>query len=74
MSSDNSARPEGPAGEAPLNPAMKQTRDKTYDPKLEGSDPLESVSVKKDEGRHWPTIWAAAAVIGVIVVIILFVF
>lgn len=40
----------------------------------EGTDPMATVSVKKDEGRYWPAIWVIATIICVIVAIILIVF
>jgi len=52
---------------------MKQVRDQSYGPDAQGTDPMDTISVKKDEGRHWPAIWAASAIIGVIVVILLLV-
>lgn len=78
MSTDGSntppADPRPSSDTAPLNPAMKQVRDKTYGPDAQGRDPMDTVSVKKDEGKHWPAIWAAATIIGVIIAIILLVF
>ena len=68
------AEPKRSSDEAPLNPAMKQVRDGTYGPDAQGTDPMDSISVKKDEGKHWPTVWAAATIIGVIIAIILLVF
>lgn len=60
--------------DAPLNPALKRVHDGTYSQDHEGTDPMATVSVKKDEGRYWPAIWAIATIICVIVAIILIVF
>lgn len=60
--------------EAPLNPALKQGRDASYGPDQEGTDPMETVSVKKDEGTAWPLIWATVTIVCVIIAIFLFVF
>ena len=57
--------------DAPLNPALKQVHDKTYGPDHSGTDPLATVSVKKDEGRIWPMIWAVVTVLCVIIAIVL---
>jgi hypothetical protein len=58
----------------PLNPALKPVRDGTYGSDHEGTDPMATVSVKKDEGSYWPAIWAAATIICVVVAIVLLVF
>lgn len=65
----------GPApDDAPLNPALKKVRDGTYGPDHEGRDPMETVSIKKDEGGYWPAVWAITTIICVIVAIVLIVF
>jgi hypothetical protein len=73
MSIPRNSRPQD-ADSAPLNPALKQTRDATYGPDQSGTDPMSSVSVKKDEGTAWPMIWAVTTIIGVIIAIYLVVF
>lgn len=67
-------RPVSASDAAPLNPAMKQVHDGTYGPDQSGTDPMETVSVKKDEGGYWPAIWAGTAIIGVVIALILLVF
>lgn len=59
---------------APLNPALKQGHDSTYGPDQTGTDPMETVSVKKDEGTAWPMIWAVVTIACVIIAIVLLVF
>jgi hypothetical protein len=67
--------PPKPATEdAPLNPALKPVLDGTYGRDHEGTDPMATVSVKKDDGVYWPFIWAAATIVCVIVAIILIAF
>ena len=56
---------------APLNPALKQERDASYGPDQSGTDPMETVSVKKDEGTAWPMIWAVVTIVCVIIAIVL---
>jgi hypothetical protein len=73
MSSPSDSRSQD-VGNAPLNPALKQTRDSTYGPDQSGTDPMASVSVKKDEGTAWPMIWAVCTILGVIIAIALIVF
>ncbi len=67
------SRPDPSPGEAPLNPALRPVRDESYGRDQEGTDPMETVSVKKDEGSYWPAVWAAATIACVIVAIILLV-
>jgi hypothetical protein len=74
MSTVPQSKPNLAPDDAPLNPALKQVRDETYGPDQEGSDPMATVSVTKDEGRYWPVIWAAVTIICVIVAIVLIVF
>ena len=57
MSTTPPVRPPSAADDAPLNPALKSVRDESYGPDQEGTDPMETVSVKKDEGAAWPMIW-----------------
>lgn len=57
--------------DAPLNPALKPERDATYGPDQQGTDPMASVSVQKDEGRAWPMIWAVVTIVCVIIAILL---
>jgi len=59
---------------APLNPAMKQRRDDTYGPDQSGTDPMDTVSVKRDEGSYWPAIWAITTIVCVIIALMLLVF
>ena len=64
-------RPPHAADHAPLNPALKQAHDASYGPDQSGTDPMETVSVKKDEGTAWPMIWAVTAIVCVIIAILL---
>ncbi|MBN9037611.1 MAG: hypothetical protein WBA88_21230 [Pseudaminobacter sp.] len=74
MSTVPPPRPSSTPDASPLNPAMKQVHDATYGADHQGTDPMESVSLKKDEGAYWPVIWAAATIVCVIVAIVLIVF
>lgn len=58
----------------PLNPALKQVHDSTYGPDQRGTDPMDSVSVTKDEGRAWPMIWAVTTIVSIIIAVVLLVF
>ena len=59
--------------DAPLNPSLKKEVDKSYSKEDQhGTDPMSTISVKKDEGTWWPWIWAGAGIICVIVTLILF--
>jgi hypothetical protein len=74
MSTLPPSRPNSDPDGAPLNPALKQVRDRNYGPDQRGTDPMETVSVKKDEGSYWPAVWATATLICIIVAIMLIVF
>lgn len=63
----------GADGDAPLNPSLKQVHDRTYGPDQSGTDPMETVSVKKDEGAAWPMIWAVVTILCVIIAVALLV-
>ncbi len=60
--------------DAPLNPALNKEVDKTFTPDQDGSDPLETISVKKDEGAAWPLIWAIVTIACVIIALVIFIF
>lgn len=71
MSTTPPLRPSSAADDAPLNPALKQVRDDTYGPDQEGTDPMDTVSVKKDEGTAWPMIWLVVTIVCVIITLAL---
>lgn len=73
MTTDPLARPPHAADGAPLNPALKQVHDASYGPDQSGTDPMASVSVKKNEGTAWPMIWAVTTIVCVIIAIALLV-
>jgi hypothetical protein len=60
-------------GAAPLNPALKSERDPDYGPDYQGTDFMETVSVKKEEGRAWPMIWLVSFIVCVLVTVLIFV-
>ncbi|GAB2800783.1 hypothetical protein GCM10027040_30550 [Halomonas shantousis] len=60
--------------DVPLNPALKKRHDELYGPDQRGTDPMKTVSVQKDEGKAWPTIWAVVAIVCVLVTIMLLIF
>lgn len=70
----NTRPPADPAREsesASLNPSLKRAHDETYGPDQQGTDPLETISVKKDEGTAWPIIWASVTIICVLIALVL---
>lgn len=73
MSRTPMTEPSQEAGSAPLNPSLKQVRDDSYGPDQKGRDPMDSVSVKKDEGAAWPMIWAVVTIVCVLITIVLLV-
>lgn len=56
-----------PKNEPGLNPALKSTRDDTYDTARSTPPPVETASVQREEGRGWPVIWLMVFVICVLV-------
>lgn len=66
--------PQDADDDTPLNPHLKRAQDDTYGPDQSGTDPMESVSVQKDEGKAWPIIWAAVTIFCLIVAALLLLF
>ena len=62
------------ADAAPLNPALRSGVDTTYGADHQGTDPMHTVSVQKDEGTAWPMIWAITVIVCIIITIALLVF
>lgn len=60
---------------APLNPSLHKEYDASYSSENQhGTDPMETVSVKKDEGSWWPWVWASVTVVCVIAALYLLIF
>ena len=56
--------------DAPINPALQRQVDPTHGARFEGTDPMQSVSVKDpEEGSSWPMIWAIVGVVCVAIAI-----
>lgn len=64
-------KPVPPPEEAPLNPALKPVHDATYGPDQKGTDPMATISVKKEEGAAWPIIWAVVTLLCILITIAL---
>jgi hypothetical protein len=59
-------------GAPTVNPEIRKSIDRSYDPDLEGSSPLETTSVKVDQERNlWPIIWAVTTIVMVLLTIYL---
>lgn len=74
MSTTPPAKPPQDTDSAPLNPALKQAHDDTYGRDQSGTDPMDSVSVQKEEGTAWPMIWAVTTIVCVIIAVMLLIF
>ncbi len=74
MINTSSTKPPREPSRAPLNPALKQGVDKTYTPDQDGSDPMKTVSVQKDEGRAWPMVWAIVTIVSILIALAIFLF
>ena len=51
--------------DAPLNPALKTSRDTTHDTKSTTPPPFDTASAKEGEGEGWPIVWAVATLVGI---------
>ncbi len=64
--------PDEAADDAALNPALRRSEDPSYGPSYQGTDPMKTLSVQDtEEGSSWPWIWAAVAILGVVVTLYL---
>jgi hypothetical protein len=59
--------PRPPAPDPGLNPALRQRTEEVHDTRQSTPPPAESASVQHEEGRHWPMVWAAVTIIGVLI-------
>ena len=55
---------------APLNPALKSRKETTHDT-TSSAAPVDTVSVKRQEGRAWPMIWLIVTLLCVAIAIYL---
>lgn len=67
MSDPNRDQPE----EAPLNPALKSSRETVYDTKNPSPPPIDTTSAQEGEGEGWPVAWLIVTVLGVILALYL---
>lgn len=74
MNNTHSGKPKSDSKDAPLNPALHKEHDASYSSADHGTDPMETVSVKKDEGNWWPWVWASVTAICVIAALYLLIF
>lgn len=54
-------------GDRDLNPRLRTRTDTTHDTRESSRPPSETASVQREEGRAWPVIWLAVAVVGLLV-------
>lgn len=52
--------------EAPLNPALKSTKETTYDTRSVTPAPFDTASAREGEGEGWPVIWLIVTVVCVV--------
>lgn len=67
MSDPNQRMPE----DAPLNPALKSTTDRTHDTDHSSPAPIDTMAAAENEGEGWPVVWAVVTVICVAITIYL---
>ncbi|MDX9875615.1 MAG: hypothetical protein RBS88_11935 [Spongiibacteraceae bacterium] len=73
MQEEPAKSPAAQSGDAPLNQSLKREHDPNYGPAYQGTDFIESISVKKEGGRVWPMIWLVAFILCVVITIVLLV-
>ena len=56
--------------DAPLNPALKQQTDRTYDTEVSTPAPIDTASASEGEGEGWPWIWLVVTVVCIVAAII----
>lgn len=66
MTQPNTPVPE----EAPLNPALKQQTDRTYDTDVSTPAPIDTASASEGEGEGWPWVWLIVTIVCIIAAII----
>lgn len=71
MSTTPGTRPPQESDNAQLNPSLKRVHDSSYGADQKGRDPMESISLKKNEGAAWPAIWATITILCVLIAIFL---
>lgn len=54
-------------GDRDLNPSLRNRTDTTHETRESSRPPSETASVQREEGRAWPMIWLAVAVVGFLV-------
>ena len=57
--------PKGSGREPGLNPSLRQRSEETHDTRHRTPPPADSTSVQREEGRHWPVVWAVATIAGI---------
>jgi hypothetical protein len=55
--------------DVPLNPALKSSRETTYDTRRTTPTPFDTASAKEGEGEGWPVIWLVVIVICLVLAI-----
>jgi len=57
--------------DAPLNPALKSTKETVYDTRNPSPAPIETTSASEGEGEGWPIVWLVVTIAGVLIAIFL---
>ena len=64
------SNPSDPVPEdAPLNPALKSTKETVYDTRHRTPGPLETTEAKEGQGEGWPVIWLVVTIICVLLAV-----
>lgn len=58
------------AKDAPLNPALKQEKDRTYDTESSSPAPIDTASASEHEGEGWPWIWLVVTLICIVAAVV----
>lgn len=65
MSVPSNDRPE----DAPLNPALKSSTDRTHDTTRISPPPVDTTSAREGEGEGWPVIWLIVTLVCVVLAV-----
>jgi uncharacterized protein HemX len=57
--------------DAPLNPALKSTKETVYDTSHRSPPPVDTTSAKEGEGEGWPIVWLVVTVLGLAIAVFL---
>lgn len=67
-----SPTPDEEQADAPLNPALKSTTDRSFDTIHRTPAPVSTTSAKASDGDGWPWIWLVVTVVCIVITLYIF--